>query len=475
MIRRPPRSTLSSSSAASDVYKRQYQRRVRGVPQKGMESKVNSGAAWIYTMGLNDHGQLGIDRKQGHGNEDDLQLIDLIRLFGRFHSKVVAKKIVCGAQHTVMLAQPMGELYVWGGNKYSQLGNPDLDVVTPHPPMLLQALQGQTVSDVSAGAKHTVAVLDDGEVYAWGCNSDGQCGLPPKIKSSISAAHKGETVDTPTLVSYFTGEKGFKVACGTHHSMVLCVSGAEFVKSDDHSMFSRMFYGKVHSFGSNRCGQLGREVLGEEHRHGSDLAKNSWLVQELAELKVIEIASGQFHSLALLHDGTMLSWGFGELGRLGLGSEDSQHRPVALSPLPGDALPVRIECGGQHSLCLTNNGALYTWGRGKEGQLGHGDKLNRRSPCRVVHLSNKMVLQASAGNISTACMCDNSKLYLWGCVSRGKRVSVPQIIKSLMMSAGHSVYCGYHLSLIHISEPTRLLSISYAVFCLKKKKKKRSL
>eukprot|EP00656_Telonema_subtile_P010379 TRINITY_DN14999_c0_g1_i1.p2 TRINITY_DN14999_c0_g1~~TRINITY_DN14999_c0_g1_i1.p2 ORF type:complete len:100 (+),score=31.34 TRINITY_DN14999_c0_g1_i1:63-362(+) len=41
MIRRPPRSTLSSSSAASDVYKRQYQRRVRD-GSAGMERRDTS-------------------------------------------------------------------------------------------------------------------------------------------------------------------------------------------------------------------------------------------------------------------------------------------------------------------------------------------------------------------------------------------------------------------------------------------------
>eukprot|EP00658_Telonema_sp_P-2_P011221 TRINITY_DN14261_c0_g1_i4.p1 TRINITY_DN14261_c0_g1~~TRINITY_DN14261_c0_g1_i4.p1 ORF type:complete len:232 (+),score=62.55 TRINITY_DN14261_c0_g1_i4:132-827(+) len=43
MIRRPPRSTLSSSSAASDVYKRQYQRRVRGMEGSGWFAKLARG------------------------------------------------------------------------------------------------------------------------------------------------------------------------------------------------------------------------------------------------------------------------------------------------------------------------------------------------------------------------------------------------------------------------------------------------
>lgn len=379
-------------------------------------------------MGVNQHGQLGL--KDAKGSEEELQLIDLVQLFGRFHSKVVAKKVVCGSHHTVMLAQPMGELYLWGSNAQSQLGDPSVESIAKTP-ILLAALQGQTVIDVSAGAKHTVAVLDEGDVYTWGANSDGQCGQPRNNRAS--RLHK-DIVKTPTIVANFKDERAFKVACGAQHTLVLCVVGAEFIKSDDDSMFSRLFFGKVVSFGSNRCGQLGRDTS-----EGS-----SWCIQDLSNLKVVEIAAGHFHSMALLHDGTLYSWGFGEQGRLGLGDELTRTRPVMLDPLPHNMLPVRIQCGGQHSLAITNDGALFAWGRGKEGQLGLGDRQCRMKPARVKHLQNKMVLQVSAGNISTACMCDNRKLYLWGCLQKGACVRVPQIMKSLMMATAHSVYCGYN-------------------------------
>ena len=49
--------------------------------------------------------------------------------------------------------------------------------------------------------------------------------------------------------------------------------------------------------------------------------------------------------MALLHDGTLYSWGFGEQGRLGLGDELTRTRPVMLDPLPHNMLPVRIQCG----------------------------------------------------------------------------------------------------------------------------------
>src|SRR5678816_1659574 len=58
----------------------------------------------------------------------------------------------------------------------------------------------------------------------------------------------------------------------------------------------------------------------------------------------------------------------------------------------------------------------------------------------------------------------------WLGISRGRgSVRALQATMGLFLIAGLAGFALHYLSLIHISEPTRLLSISYAVFCLKKK------
>ena len=83
-------------------------------------------------------------------------------------------------------------------------------------------------------------------------------------------------------------------------------------------------------------------------------------------------APGGFHSLALTAGGALFSWGYGGFGRLGHGDEWIQLRPKRVEALSKEQV-VSVSAGGAHSLALTAGGALYSCGYGIGGQLGHGD------------------------------------------------------------------------------------------------------
>merc|ERR1712196_419071 len=151
--------------------------------------------------------------------------------------------------------------------------------------------------------------------------------------------------------------------------------------------------------------------------------------------------------LALQDDGGMWAWGFGEDGRLGLGTTKSHPKPVMLPPIVNLASKVvQIHCGGSHSIALTDAGQLYTWGRGKEGQLGLGDMKNRRRPTHVKYFeaSGKPVVHVSGGNINSGALTNNGRIFTWGCTRHGERVTIPKISRGMMTAEGHAVYCGYH-------------------------------
>ncbi len=76
------------------------------------------------------------------------------------------------------------------------------------------------------------------------------------------------------------------------------------------------------------------------------------------------------------------SFGRGKLGRLGHGDEDDQTKPKLIETLR-DKTVVAVSCGEQHSIAITDFGDIYTWGRGREGQLGHGSRNNELEPRRV--------------------------------------------------------------------------------------------
>lgn len=87
----------------------------------------------------------------------------------------------------------------------------------------------------------------------------------------------------------------------------------------------------------------------------------------------IAIAAGQRHSVALLSNGTVMSWGSNEEGQLGSGSKALKSTiPVAAKALTG---VTAISAGGEFTLARLSNGTVMAWGAGAEGQLGNGKKV----------------------------------------------------------------------------------------------------
>ena len=97
----------------------------------------------------------------------------------------------------------------------------------------------------------------------------------------------------------------------------------------------------------------------------------------MAGQRVLAVSAGAAHSLALTADGSVWSWGFGLLGKLGHGDEQAQRQPRKVDALAGQRV-VAVSAGGGHSLAVTANGDTFTWGDGSHGGLGHGEDLSNQ-------------------------------------------------------------------------------------------------
>lgn len=93
--------------------------------------------------------------------------------------------------------------------------------------------------------------------------------------------------------------------------------------------------------------------------------------------KVVDVAAGEAHTLLLTGDGSVYCWGKGMFGRLGTGAEKDELLPVQLNfgyPNPngteGTFKIVGIAAGAYHSLALAEDGAVWCWGYNFYGQLG---------------------------------------------------------------------------------------------------------
>jgi alpha-tubulin suppressor-like RCC1 family protein len=95
---------------------------------------------------------------------------------------------------------------------------------------------------------------------------------------------------------------------------------------------------------------------------------------------VVQVACGGQHTLLLLADGRLVGMGDNEFGQVGVPAETGEgdetkktvDLPTHVRSIEAAGQIRQITCGESHSVALTTEGAVYTWGRGQYGQLGHG-------------------------------------------------------------------------------------------------------
>ena len=159
----------------------------------------------------------------------------------------------------------------------------------------------------------------------------------------------------PKKIEAFGGQRVIAVSAGNFHSLALTADGA------------------VWSWGNGQEGQLGH---GDEY---TQLLPKK--VEALAGQRVVAV-SAHDHSLALTADGAVWSWGFGEDGSLGHGEDEEQLLPKQVEALAGQHA-IAVSAGYRHSIATTA-GAVFTWGKGERGCLGHGEDVsNQLQPKKI--------------------------------------------------------------------------------------------
>ena len=108
-------------------------------------------------------------------------------------------------------------------------------------------------------------------------------------------------------------------------------------------------------------------------------------------------------------------WGENFTGRLGLGDAVAKNKKVK-NPKKinvGNILWAQIVCGDFHTIALSWNGEVFTWGNGGLGRLGHGDLNNRNVPTKVQNLSKEKIVKVACGKYHSAALSSTGKLFTW--------------------------------------------------------------
>ncbi|CAM9159061.1 unnamed protein product [Choristocarpus tenellus] len=177
--------------------------------------------------------------------------------------------------------------------------------------------------------------------------------------------------------------------------------------------------GDVYSFGKADF------FLGYDLPNASDVIRPR-RVESLANLQVVCVAASRYHSVAVTLGGKVFTWGHGRSGRLGHGDEGVRILPTLVEGL-SHKMAVGVAAAENHTVALTSDGLLYTWGSNRFGQLGHGGSHGgnvgrvsatvtgvRLSPKRVEGLRKVNVVQVATGAGHTAAVTSQGMVYTWG-------------------------------------------------------------
>eukprot|EP01126_Amoeba_proteus_P014060 TRINITY_DN1608_c0_g1_i1.p1 TRINITY_DN1608_c0_g1~~TRINITY_DN1608_c0_g1_i1.p1 ORF type:complete len:306 (-),score=54.64 TRINITY_DN1608_c0_g1_i1:734-1651(-) len=162
--------------------------------------------------------------------------------------------------------------------------------------------------------------------------------------------------------------------------------------------------GRISTWGYGKKGRLG---------HGDELSHyRAKRINGLDRIRFVKCAADFSHSLALTDDGKIYSWGDGSFGKLGHGDEIDIFQPKIITGFPGEVIITNIKAGNKHSLALTDKGELYSWGCGKHGRLGHGNENDSEIPRKIA--CDEKFTAISAGKSHSIALTARGNIYVWG-------------------------------------------------------------
>uniref|UniRef100_A0A0D9QWA7 HECT and RLD domain containing E3 ubiquitin protein ligase family member 6 n=1 Tax=Chlorocebus sabaeus TaxID=60711 RepID=A0A0D9QWA7_CHLSB len=170
---------------------------------------------------------------------------------------------------------------------------------------------------------------------------------------------------------------------------------------------------RVLSCGDNSRGQLGRRSAPR-----GELPEP---IQALETLNVDLVSCGKEHSLAVCHKGRVFAWGAGSEGQLGIGEfKEISFTPKKITTLNGIKI-IQVSCGHYHSLALSKDSQVFSWGKNSHGQLGLGKEIpSQASPQRVRSLEGIPLAQVAAGGAHSFALSLCGTSFGWGSNSAGQ-------------------------------------------------------
>ncbi|CDY49416.1 BnaCnng17260D [Brassica napus] len=321
----------------------------------------------VFTWGEEAGGRLG------HGIQVDVSRPKLVEFLALTNIDFVA----CGEYHTCAVSTA-GDLFTWGDGIHNVglLGHGS-DLSHWIPKRVSGPVEGLQVLSVACGTWHSALATANGKLFTFGDGAFGVLGHGDR-----------ESVSYPKEVKMLSGLKTMKVACGVWHTVAI----VEVINQTSTSVSSR----KLFTWGDGDKNRLG---------HGN---KETYLiptcVSSLIDYNFHQIACGNTLTVALTTSGHVFTMGGTSHGQLGSSNSDGKLPCLVQDRLVGEFVE-EIASGDHHVAVLTSRNEVFTWGKGSNGRLGHGDTEDRKTPTLVEALKERHVKSISCGSNFTSSIC----------------------------------------------------------------------
>jgi alpha-tubulin suppressor-like RCC1 family protein len=319
----------------------------------------------VWGWGKSDYGELGISNRTESVIESECVAIPRL-----ITDLPPIKKLSVGLHHVLALDLDHS-IWAWGSNFFYQLGYSAEQSVQPQPQLLTTV---DNIIALSAGNGHSAAEDEDGNIWAWGGNWDGQLGL-------------GLTEQATYPPQQIRGYWGMTDIRGTPQHKL-------FVFKD----------GQVFARGSNRTGLFG--ISPEVTPH----SETPITIPSLSNIMRVDTSS--YHSLALDTNGSVWSWGDNQLGQLGQGDREPRIEPHPIHLL---STPIqKISVGDYHSLALDEAGQVWGWGSNQYGQLGKNPTSLPFSETPIAIEGLPETISINAGRNHNIALDKQGQAWIWG-------------------------------------------------------------
>jgi len=345
----------------------------------------------MYAWGNGNNGQLGLPGERADRTFMTPQMV--VR-----HQSIRA--IACGGNHSVCLLDS-GDVFTWGNSEFGALGHGTLVDHSSQPRKIETFPEAQEIVAIASGYFHTLAATKVGDTFAWGWNDFGQLGLGTRDSQAI-----------PMLLERMRNKKVRAITAGYFHSLCLCVNYRKPPKPTKEEMKREMQAEMM----ASRASRMSKKSMAD--------SKKAAMKRRGSLGKVVRKSKDTGGSSMRSAGGSKKSKKGKKSRQSGSMSMDLKDwRPKDYQPRPEDEVR-----------------AVYSWGDGEHGQLGHRDSYTRdaiaasiksmpsvkaqtvmrnytalTTPRIIDGLVGMRIATISAGGTHSACTTNKGELLTFGC------------------------------------------------------------